>query len=248
MLPWGTDQTWGDHLGFDEPAGGLLFDECYADASCKALYDEALEDLQALVGTLELSSKGQRYAKLLMPCQALELESRRRSDAAEIAAGVRATLAFVDYRSIPLDLYLGTSSPPNSPETANPQTEQPCPPIPSEEPKSESGAESGSATGKLRIGPSRLVGLFVTTRLNVPAAGRATQKVTARIDGSRRTVCTGRARSDDAGPLTVRCRLSEAAQDQLESGPLKLKVRVGFVSRGSGAKFDTRRLTLAKRP
>ena len=25
MLPWGTDQTWGTDVEFDEPAGGLLF-------------------------------------------------------------------------------------------------------------------------------------------------------------------------------------------------------------------------------
>ncbi len=32
MLPWGTDETWGDHIGFDDE-GGVLFNGCLADTA-----------------------------------------------------------------------------------------------------------------------------------------------------------------------------------------------------------------------
>jgi len=250
MLPWGTDQTWKIHLGFDEPAGGLMFNECYADASCQALYDEALEDLQGLVGGLELLSKGERLAELLAPCQALELESRRKYSPAEIADGVEETLEFVDARSIPLDEYLEKSSPPDAPETSDPPTEEPCSPRP-DPPGGEPGPPASPLVTPVPpepwFGPSKLRGKRVVTRVRLPVAGRAPPAVTARLDGARVTACSDHRSRTAAGRLKLRCRLSERVRDALESRSLKLKVKVGFVPRSGTPEFEIRTLNAPKR-
>ncbi len=130
MAPWGTDQTWGDDFEFDEPAGGLLFNECIADASCRAEYDDALEQVQSVASGLELAVKAERYADLLAPCQALEAAPRREYTAQEIEEGVESTLEFIGSRPDQLAEYLEDPAPPLGPGGPSPETEEPCSPEP----------------------------------------------------------------------------------------------------------------------
>jgi hypothetical protein len=210
----------------------LLFNECYADTSCEALYKEALEDLQTLVGSLELPSKGERFAELLAPCQALELESRREYSAAEIAAGVEEALEFADSRSIPLDEYLEEDSPPDLPETSDPPTEEPCSPqakLPVEEVPPPTPVVVVAPDGpKLWVGPPKLRGKQIVTRMILPGPGRADQRVTAKLGKRRPLVCSVRKSREAAGPLKLQCPLPEWAQQRRESKPLSLSVRVSF--------------------
>ncbi len=255
MLPWGTDQTWDTRVEFDEEAGGLLFNRCLADASCNALYVDALEEVQSAVGPLALDSHAAARSELLRACQALETEPRREYSAVEIEEGVEDAREFIAERPEELADWL------ESPAAGPPAEGQPIPPgndpcSPPEPPQP--GPETGSTSNanlnspqpgrRLWIGPSRAAGAVVSTHFNVPEAGRATQRVTTRIDGRRSTVCAANEKRRRAGLLIVRCRISDRAISLLESRPLRLKVRAGFIADDGGSTFDTRRLTLPRRP
>ncbi len=259
MAPWGTDQTWEDHLGFDEEAGGLMFNKCFADASCKALYDEALEGIQQVTATLELKSKAKRYAALLAPCQALEVEPRREHTAGEIAAEVQVAQEFVEERYIPLQIYLENTPPALQPETASPPTEEPCTPDPPEKPAPPADgppaavcAEPPPCTGpapkqfSLRIRKTRVIGSLVKTQMTAPGAGKGTQTVKAKSKGKWKVACKGQKARGSSGPLTVSCRLAPWARGLAKSKSLRLKVRVGFDPRAGKAKFLSRTVTLPK--
>lgn len=228
MLPWGSDQTWGVHVEFGERAGGLLFNRCYADASCRALYVEALREVQSSLPALDLDARAAQLAAMLLPWQALEPVSRREYSAAEIEAGVESTRDFVATRPGELVAWLSPTEAPG-PESAA------------------TGPPRIVVDRTHRIGPSFVSGPFVATRLWVLGAGRAAQHVSATFEGRRRLVCRGQSRSDRAGTLTVRCRLSDAARRRLASGPLTLRIAVAFVPRAGKPLSDTRRLTVPKR-
>jgi hypothetical protein len=250
MAPWGADQTMTTHLGFAEEAGGLMFNKCFADASCKGLYDEALEDLQALAPTLELHSKAERYASNLTACQELEVEPRRVHSAEAIAAGVEEVVEFVDSRRIPLREYLENSSPPVGPEEANPPTEEPCgpdPPEPPQPPAAPAGAPPAAASAvpapKLVFGPTKAKGASVSTTITAPAAGVATQLVRAKSGGKWVKACSARKAAAGAGRVKISCRLAGWAVELAEDGQLRLKVKVGFDPTAGPLKSVNRRLT-----
>jgi hypothetical protein len=251
MLPWGTDQTWEVRLEFDEEAGGILFNRCTADESCRALYVEALEDLFARVssGCLELPNRAVERAELLAPGQALEEADRREYSSEEIAAGVEGVREFIADRPGELADWLQVSYtppvevPPGSPGSA---CRAPEPPAPTPGPPA-AGATARSTPPippALRIGRSRAVGSFVSTLLELPGAGTASQRVTATIGGIRKLACLQQRTVATARALTIGCRLSTWARDQLETSPLALRIRVGFEPNTGTPQFDVRRLVL----
>jgi hypothetical protein len=72
MLPWGTDQTWEDHLDFAGD-GGLLFHECLADApGCKSTYLAAGDEALTRLSSPELATTARCIGKYLTPWQQLE--------------------------------------------------------------------------------------------------------------------------------------------------------------------------------
>jgi hypothetical protein len=226
MMPWGTDQTWevGD-IEFDEPAGGIMFNKCLADASCKQLYLEGLADVHCVAPGLEQVRHAKRLAKMLAPYQAKEDEGRRETSEEEIVEGVELVEGMAALRPEQLEEYLTAEGVPD-----------PCPQSPAEGP---SGSDSSPPPGPTTIidgGPhlrlilSRLRGAFVTTRVEVPDGGTVTQRITTRIEGQRRRLCTGQSERNAAGRLAVRCRLPKWALGRLEDGPLGLKGRIRFVS------------------
>ena len=115
MLPWGTDQTWGPtpwggRLAFDGEAG-LLFNECLDDASCLALYRDAVRDVRSLVGALDLDSLAASTAALLAPWQ--EQDPRREYSLSEIQAAVDATREYIATRPGDADGWLAAGEPPD---------------------------------------------------------------------------------------------------------------------------------------
>jgi hypothetical protein len=222
MLPWGTDQTWNVHLGFGETAGGLLFNKCYADLSCKGSYDRAVADLPPIVDGLDVADKVESIAELLAPYQALELESRREYSAEEIEEGVEETLEFVESRHIPLSEYIADNPPPPDP----PEEPELHP-----DPQPDSGSGTGASAvlpsvAEVTIGKSKLVGANVVTQVTFPVAGSAEQRVTAKQGKRRSFACSVKKSRGNAGIVKLQCRLPEWAQQRREQGPLRLSVRV----------------------
>lgn len=242
MMPWGTDQTWVVPLGFDEPAGGVLFNNCLADASCAALYESALGEVEAAVPDLELDTKTVCTAELLAPWQALEDPIRRETDAEEIEEGVADVRTFVSLRPGELADWLGSEAP------EVPSGEDPCP-----EEEGEGEEETPPSTPDPTLPPNpvpptarppaspSILATLVSPRLRrvavdgrwlkarVVAPGAGKLKLIAKTPGKNgSTVCSARREVEVAGAAILTCQLSGAAQQMLAEEPLKLRLRISF--------------------
>jgi CotH protein len=251
MLPWGTDQTWGNRLEFDEPAGGILFNRCFADASCKALYVDALEDVRSALGGLELGQHAAELFELLAPYRALEVEPRLPYTPDEIEEIVEETCEFIAERPEELAEWLELAAePPAAPCSLASSDPEPDPGQGSEPsgPVLESTVVAEPPRPTLWVGRSRMLGTRVITPMRLPGPGRAKQLVTARLGKARQIACAVRKDAELAGFVELQCRLSAMARRQLELGSLPLIVTVSFTTFGGDPDLRTRRVVAAKRP
>ena len=246
MMPWGTDQTWqaSMSLEFDEPAGGIMFNECFADESCKQLYLEGLTDVHCVAPGLDLPGQAARLATMLAPYQEREDPDKREATEEQIADAVEEFEDLAAARPEELDDYLtaeelfGNGVGPCPPEKPVDPAKPTVPvAIPSEAPP------ATTAT----IGKLRRKGAVVLANLHVTGSAQATQRVFTRVDGERRGVCTDRSERAGAGRLILRCRLSAWALDRLADGPLKLKARIGFFPEIGTSRTVVRGLTAPRR-
>ncbi len=234
MLPWGTDQTWVIPLDFGQQ-GGLLLDRCLADASCAAMYREALVKTRASLPALDLDSRAVELAAAVAPWQGMEVAPRREYTSSEIATGVESTRAFIAGRSGELADWLDRAS--SVPDPTGPSTAAGTGP---------SAAVQVKAR-KLRVGAARSVGNSIATRVEIPAPGSIAQRVFTRVRGRSVAVCADRESRDQAGLVTLRCDLSAAARRWLDRGPLALTIGVRFASPDAKPKLALRRLILPRR-
>jgi hypothetical protein len=234
MMPWGTDQTWVVPLDFDEPAGGVLFNNCLDDPSCAALYESALGAVAAVIPGLELDQRARCTAELLAPWQQLEDPSRRETDAAEIAEGVADARTFISLRPGELADWLGTEDP-EIPDNEEPCVEEPKEPeviVPGLIPvrpdtvllNPPPASELPEPILSLRLRSVTVDGRWLKARVVAPAAGKL--KLIAKTAGKNGSAACGAQKKVEAGAVFVTCRLSGAARGTLEEGPLKLNVRV----------------------
>jgi CotH kinase protein len=252
MLPWGTDQTWEEdrEVAFDEPAGGLLFNNCFADAGCEALYEAGLEEVAAKIPALELDQVAICTADLLAPWQGQEDPLRAEYGADEIAEGVADARSFMSVRAGELADYLGAEPPSGVPDGTDP-CGKPEEPEESKDPVVEQPPQVGPPVVAdplpARFGPTRLKGNFVKTAVRVPGAGTVTQRVTVRIDGKAVRACSAQADPSWPGKVTVGCRLRERVRAARADEPLKLRVRVRFIPEKDGRASSVLRLLGAPR-
>jgi hypothetical protein len=248
IAPWGTDQTWVRPLGFDQQAGAVLFDRCIADPGCRAMYDGALADLLALVPTLELDGKAERYAALLAPCRALEVPPRRVHSATVASEAVAATLAFIDARPSALAAYLGVPVPPEPDNEAEPQGHEPCTRLLASAPSPASWSEpplrAVADRRQIGFGPVRSAGSRISSRLSVPGPGRATIGVRVKRRGRWARGCSATRSARGAGSLWIGCSLGGWASALKRDGAMRVRVRIGFVPRAGSPHSVTRRLTM----
>lgn len=227
MLPWGQDETWKEenHLPFEGEAG-VMFEGCLADPGCESLYEGALETAQTTVPSLKLDALAVCTAEMLAPWQQLEEDESTRFeyDAGEIADAVTDTRAFIAGRPDELADYLGDTAP------AQPAPVDTCPGDEPEVPLVTSlvqmppPTEQGVAVKAATLGRVARKGKRLRVDVFSPAAG--TLILTAKTTGPRGArVCSRRA-TRFAGTATLSCRLSRAALEALEDGPLRLVVSV----------------------
>lgn len=264
MLPWGTDQTWELDVEFDQPAGGVMFNRCFEDSDCAALYVRALRDLQASIAALELGSQASCLAVLLAPWQAMEDEERREFDAEQIAEGVEDAEDFIAERPDELSDWLATQ-PGEGGESAG---EEPAPcgqPEPEWQVKDSGGVVPplipSSSTEQVQLiasppvgGADRIVRLvrfdatagLLGTRLQVDQPGRLVVTATMRTREGVRRVCSTHAQVDAPGRLALQCRLSRAARRHLRARWLELHITIGFTPQ-TGAAETIRREVIVPR-
>jgi hypothetical protein len=226
-LPWGTDQTWEPEkeVEFDEPAGGLMFNECLADASCRQLYLAGLSEVRCAALDGDAATHAAQLGSMLAPYQEGEDETRRETSPEEIAAELEAVEAFAMFRPFQLEEFLAAEGmfpggvdpclPPSGGSTVYPVEMPP----PSERSAPAPPAKLGfvSRRGK-RLRIDVVSPREEELKLTVKAAGR-------RVCGKRNAVRTG--------PATVYCRLSRFAISKLKDGPLRLQVGVRFLADGT---------------
>ena len=236
MLPWGTDQTWIERLEFDS-GGGLMFNECLADAACASMYREALLEVQEVVAALDLDSLAQDTADLLMPWQQVEqLDGRPKHDLDEIESWVDATRAFVAARPLDLVEWLA-GEPPVQPD-------EPTLQLPSDSPL----PAGPPARPMIRVVRQVATDGVLSTRVQLAQAGQVSQLVEIRTAGGPVRVCAVQARVPEAGAATLRCPLSASARRRIAARWLRLKVRTRFSPVDGAPEFVTRELLAPRDP
>jgi CotH kinase protein len=229
MFPWGTDQTWGDPVEFDEDAG-LMFDRCLADEECRALYVGEVGAAGEAIEALELESLADEIAERLAPWQEMEDDSRREFSAEEIEEGVEETHDFMLDRPDELAEWLKAESE-QEPEPEEPEPEGEPAGAASASPAG--GVPDESAEGSPPHARLRLAGASaVSVLLRLPAAGKVV--AIGRI-GSRRgpqRACKTSREVTEPGSVTLRCSLSSAVRKRLRRHWLKLRLTVWFQPQG----------------
>jgi len=223
-MPWGTDQTWepSREVEFDEPAGGLMFNKCMADASCWQLYLEGLSEVRCTALDADAATHAAQLAAMLALYQDEEDEERRESSPEEIADELDEVEAFASVRPGQVEDFLVAEGILGDGPDPCDEPEQPNQPTPRADPP------PGGAAPALIFGRTKLKGNLVKSTVQVPGAGDVTQRVTARLDGKRVPACSVHANAPGTGRVVVRCRLQERARNARADGPLKLRVRLRF--------------------
>lgn len=246
LMPWGVDQTWEfSGLAFEDPAGGLMFNKCLADASCKALYLDGLTDIHCVNPDLDQGAHAAQLAAMLDPYQDEEDETRRGYTALQIAEEVEDTEGFADDRAEQLEEYLtaqgrlGGGKAPCSPAGPGPGN--------GSSDDSSSTPQSPPPAAKIWVGKSKRDGERIVTRVWVPGPGKVTKVATARLGKRRPALCDAEKRLEQTGLFELRCRLPNWALRRLRAKPLHLKVAVRFVPRGGEPESRTRLSTIPKR-
>lgn len=229
MLPWGTDQTWIPTIGVGTPGrevtfdgtGGVLFNKCLEDEECFRAYWEALGNVTDTIATLDPGALAEDTAALLLPWQEEERTSGAREEysAGQVKAGVDESLDFIAGRQAEAEEWLGENEPPPRPIVTVPSS-------------GGSGSPHGQGdTPAVDIVSGRLVvtnGTLIS-RVWVSGAGRVGERVSVAGPHGWARTCTTHKRSKQAGPVTLRCKLSSGARQRLREKALRLRVRTAFV-------------------
>jgi hypothetical protein len=265
ILPSGTDQTWqsGQHLGF-EATGGAVFNDCVADASCKALYRAAGTEALIKLNALSLDTVARCTATDLHPWQVLEGEistgEKRGPSAAAIAEEGLHTREFIASRPAELASFLGVAAPPkesgepacpplrpiggfpkpSSPETGTPETSVPAP-TPPVAPTPPQLPAPTVQLGKFDAGAKRIV-----VHLTTSGPGVVVVSGSYRFGGKKLRACSGHSAVAAAGAAVVTCQLTKGARRRLERGSLRLGLTASFTPAAGPATAASRTLRLRR--
>jgi CotH protein len=237
MLPWGTDQTWGVRVGFDEQSA-VLFDACLADASCAATYETAAAQALAAIPPLDLGRAALCAAELLAPWQRLEPAATRPYSAGQIAAGIAETRDFIADRPAELAAWLGVAA------SSTPAEAQGCvDPEPTPAGAGPSGTRARRIAGRLRV---KDVDGGLSTRLRLLRATRVSQVATFGARNRTRTACTVLAKASTPRVLVLPCRFSYAARERLRHRHLRLTLVTRLRAPDGSSETLTRRITVPR--
>ncbi len=240
MLPWGTDQTWEEHLSFDGASKGLLFQRCLEDESCAAMYRKAVRGVIAAIDSLDLGAQATSLAALLAPWE--EIDPRREVTPEEIEAGVEKVEDFIASRPAEASDWVGPLPAEEGPGgDPGPEPEDPVPPIVRDLPPALTPTPTTYATTR----PSNRFGLGAiarrragtSLRVHVPGPGR----LTLSGPGLRTVVVDASA----AGTAKLALTPTGAARRRLaEVGVVGLRASVTFAPSGGDPATRSRSLKL----
>lgn len=255
MLPWGTDETWEKHIGF-EAAGGVLFNGCLGDLACKATYRQALTAALATLNGLGLDDSVRCTAERLRPWQQLEAAEKSSThpervpfSAGQIASEVASTREFIADRPGELASFLGVSMP-------APLPSQPCP-APTQRRDHEAPSAGGPSAAPpvappgatpLRVVQSRVGRRAVRLQVTAPGAGEAVLYGWIGAGKRHANACAPAHLSFTAtGAREITCNLTESALRRRASHWLRLHLKVDFVPTSGTPQEISSDLTLRRR-
>jgi hypothetical protein len=108
LITSGTDQTWRERPEFGAYGSGVLMRGCVADATCRALYIDALRQIAASPAVAALPAQARAIRAAIAPWRALD--PRREQTIAEGEANADAKLATMDARPAELVAWLASPS------------------------------------------------------------------------------------------------------------------------------------------
>jgi CotH kinase protein len=262
MFPWGTDETWGEHIGFEAP-GGALFNGCLADtaSTCKGTYRGALTAALTTLNGLGLDDSVRCTAERLRPWQQLEAAEKSPDHpervpfgAGQIAAAVTSTRDFIVDRPGELASFLGLPAPQAPPS-------QPCPPptqrrdheappaaVSTAAPAAGPAVAAPSAAAPLRLVRTRVGGRAVHLRVAASTAGEVVLYGWVGAGERHTNACAPmRLRASTAGTTEITCKLTDPALRRRAKHRLRLHLKVDFLP-SSGTPQEIRSdLTLPRR-
>jgi hypothetical protein len=254
MLPWGADQTWIPTIGVETPGrevsfdgeGGVLFNKCLEDEACFRAYWEALHGARDSIAQLDPAALAESTAAMLVPWQKEEEEhGRPEYDATEIKEdkyGVDTTLGFIAGRAAEATAWLDENEPPAEESEAAVKSSVPI------------GGASSIPISHGVAGPDLVPGRFavadgvLVSRIWVSGAGTLEQRVSIPTRRGRIRVCATHDQTQQAGPVILRCKLSEAARSRLSRKALRLRANTTFVPLGRAGTVAVRDLAAPRDP
>lgn len=265
MLPWGADQAWIPTIGVETPGrevtfdgeGGVLFNKCLEDEACFRAYWEALSGVRDSIAQLNPVALAKSTVGVLAPWQQEEREhGRPEYDAAETKEdkyGVDSTLDFIAGRQAEADAWLAAHEPPEE----EPGEEEGEEKVTEPEVLAKTGTTSAGASSPPPSGspvPDLVPGRFavadgvLVSHIWVSGAGTVEQRVSIPTRHGRLRVCIATEQAQQAGPVVLKCKLSEAARRRLSKKPLRLKAYTAFAPPGRTATLSVRDLTAPRDP
>ena len=254
MLPWGTDQTWRQHLAFGRDSG-LLFDKCMGDTSCAAMYRDALREVATTIAGLDLDGRAVRTSALLEPWQRMDPKLPYAYD--YIPAFVEERRAFLRSRPAEAARWLDPPDDPTPPPLAKPKPAQPAAADPIPKTIEKSSPVPGSLASQLRtaaralrrLGANRLMRRRALRLRRVRALGPGVLRITATAPGVRGkpVVLRGRRSFSAAGRGAMTLRLTRAGRRLLRSGKgVRLSIGMSFRARDGGLTLAQPRTVVLK--
>jgi hypothetical protein len=259
MLPWGTDETWGKPIEF-EALGGVLFNGCLGDTSCKATYRQALAGALATLNGLDLDDSVRCASERLRPWQDLEAAEKSPAhpervpfSAGQIASAVASTRDFIADRPAELASFLGVAPP-------APPPSQPCPP-PTQRRDHEAPPAPGGSTAPSTISASAPPGSIAPPRLIRSRVGERAVHLRVAVSGAGELVLYGwigagkkhanacapaRRRASASASTEITCKLTDPALRRRAKHRLRLHLKLDFLP-SSGTPQEIRsNLTLSR--
>lgn len=244
MFPWGTDQAWEGPLDFDGDAG-LMFDECVVDTSCQSAYVDDLRALGGAIAGLELESLADCLTDRLAPWRGMEGPPFQEYEPAQIEQGLEDTYEVLEERPGELISWLESQTAQTeelTPSGAPASCAIPDPPAAGTEPESSPGSTPQSPVtagsvpreGEKLEAPMSLLDLrpgppgVLVAVLQVGRAGEARLAGKILTRRGSRQVCAAHRRARGQERLTIRCRLSDAAQTRLRRHWLSVHLEIEF--------------------
>jgi spore coat protein CotH len=267
ILPWGTDQTWAQHLSF-EGAGGVLFNDCIADtAGCRPLYREAGTEALAKLTASEFSSLARCTTADVLPWREYEAKTSeaQKLPPATVAQSKEAQAEakkFAEQRPAQLASFLGLSVPAPPGDTPacaplRPIGGFPPPPVPPATPgatPATSAPAAGAPAPSVSSSPAKLAlasrsasGGGLRLELEAPAAGGLQVHATFGPRGRGGTACRGRSDVAAAGRATVDCRFTAAFRRRLGERPARINLVATLLTPSGASLVGQQGLSLAKR-